>query len=67
MDDKDLPESKTGIIGGTNGSLGGATEADLERGFTTEQEPDNDEDDNGWVNPDPLVSGFLGRNGGWER
>lgn len=65
--DKGLPESNAGIEGGTSGSLDGATMADLKRGYTTETEPDNDEDDNDWMNPEPFVSGFVGRSNGWER
>lgn len=36
LDDKDLPQSNAGKIGGTNGSMGEATVADLDRGYTVE-------------------------------
>jgi hypothetical protein len=47
-----LRESKAGILGGSNGALGGATETDLERGFMTGIDPDDDASSRGsWGAP----------------
>jgi hypothetical protein len=75
-----LRESKAGILGGSNGALGGATETDLERGFMTGIDPDDDASsrDYRWSDPnrdgmvdddqaDDFTPGFLGRPTGYAR
>jgi hypothetical protein len=62
-----MPMSDAAIQGGTAGALGGASEADLRRGFSNgEEEPKTDPAQ--LYSPVPESSGgFLNRPHGWER
>jgi hypothetical protein len=60
--------SDASIRGGTGGSLGGASEADLRRGYTDAEAPAPERPDAPvppWVEREP--GGFLNRPRGWER
>lgn len=61
--DKPLPDSSASKDGITKPSLGGASMADLDQGFSDVPNMDNAPS----VTPDRLNGGFLGRPGGWER
>lgn len=62
-----IPASDTGITGATRGSLGGASTADLRRGFTDAgSEPSGLHDGLIGATPQPQ-GGFLSRPHGWER
>jgi hypothetical protein len=63
-----MATSDAGIRGGTKGSLGGASEADLRRGYTDAAAPAPTRPDGAvpmWEEPAP--GGFLNRPRGWER
>lgn len=63
MKDKDIPESNKSYQGGTNGSMGDASQADLKRGYTKPQ-PETEQP----MDFEPMQQGgFVGRPGGWER
>lgn len=64
MKDKTLPESNASYTGGTNGSMGEATMADLKRGYT-KPAPESS-DDQPMFYPE-TEGGFVGRPKGWER
>lgn len=60
--EEDIKQSHAGMTGGTNGSLGEAKHADLERGFIPEYEsPEHFKDE------EPFKGGCVGRPMGWER
>lgn len=66
--EKALKQSNASLIGGTGGSLGGASTSDLERGFMSDEEPGESMAHERSETGEELMSeGFVGRPGGWER
>lgn len=63
----DLPQSAAGRAGGTAGSLGGSTTADLQRGYFNAGPGEESGSPDGDVVPMQPVEGFLTRPCGWER
>lgn len=63
----DLPDSSGSTEGASGGSLGGASHADLKRGYSNaSDEPDEGMTDVFRMPPEP-GHGFLDRPQGWER
>ena len=64
-----LKQSDAGITGGTNGSLGDASQEDLKRGYFKPSDPDLEQDrtEPGWIDDDTpeetAQKGFLNRPG----
>lgn len=63
----DLPQSAAGRAGGTAGSLGGSTDADLQRGYMHAGPGEEAGEPGGDIVPMQPLEGFLSRPGGWER
>ena len=66
-----LPTSAGSTEGASGGALGGASKADLERGFIPERDDHKSAGDGDsympMVDPGPPQHGFLDRPCGWER
>lgn len=64
--EKEIKQSNAAKVGGTNGSLGGATPADLERGYIT-SETDGESAAEEAAETVRMPDGFVGRPMGWDR
>jgi len=64
-----MKDNGNGEKGGTNGSLNGATTADLKRGYTTSGDSSGNtlHEVSETEYPDSPPGGFAGRPDGWER
>ncbi|THF55919.1 hypothetical protein [Pseudothauera rhizosphaerae] len=62
-----LPSSDGGISGGSYGALGGASVADLKRGYTAAGMPEEAGDLYSMFETEKESGGFCGRPHGWER
>lgn len=67
--ERDIKQSNASMVGGTGGSLGGATASDLERGFTTcdKESAAEERAEEGEMDNEPMEEGFVGRPMGWDR
>lgn len=66
-DSDSLKQSNASTDGASNGALGGATSADLTKGYTSETKPTTDNGMGLVYDPYMPHGGFAGRPEGWER